>query len=108
LLPDELPAIPGIEVASLYRLAGEENLVGGDFYDACATPTGWMLLVGDVTGRGAEAAALTGQARHTLRTAGMLLGDPVAAFDQLNQALANRAELTPCTVALIQLAPDAT
>ena len=50
-----------------------------------------MLLVGDVTGRGAEAAALTGQARHTLRTAGMLLGDPGAALEQLNQALARRA-----------------
>jgi serine phosphatase RsbU (regulator of sigma subunit) len=66
-----------------------------------------MLLVGDVTGRGAEAAALTGQARHTLRTAGMLLGDPAAAFEQLNQALAQRAGLTPCTVALMHLAPDA-
>ena len=107
LLPDELPDIPGARLDSLYRPAGEENLVGGDFYDAFPTPHGWMLLVGDVTGRGAEAAALTGQARHTLRTAGMLLGDPAAAFDQLNQALANRAELTPCTVALIQLAPDA-
>ena len=107
LLPDELPRIPGLDVASLYRPAGEENLVGGDFYDAFETPTGWMLLVGDVTGRGAEAAALTGQARHTLRTAGMLLGDPAAAFEQLNQALAGRAELTPCTVALIHVAPDA-
>jgi PAS domain S-box-containing protein len=107
LLPDELPAIPGLEVASLYRPAGEENLVGGDFYDAFETPSGWMLLVGDVTGRGAEAAALTGQARHTLRTAAMLLGDPAAAFAQLNQALAGRAELTPCTVVLIHVAPDA-
>ena len=107
LLPDELPRIPGLEVASLYRPAGEENLVGGDFYDAFETPTGWMLLVGDVTGRGAEAAALTGQARHTLRTAGTLLGDPAAAFEQLNQALASRGELTPCTVALIHVAPDA-
>ena len=44
-----------------------------------------MLLVGDVTGRGADAAAQTGQARHTLRTAGMLLGDPGAALEQLNQ-----------------------
>ena len=77
LLPEELPAIPGLRLASLYRPAGEENLVGGDFYDAFPTAAGWMLLVGDVTGRGAEAAALTGQARHTLRTAGMLLGDPV-------------------------------
>ena len=74
LLPDALPAIPGLRLASLYRPAGEENLVGGDFYDAFPTGSGWMLLVGDVTGRGAEAAAQTGQARHTLRTAGMLLG----------------------------------
>jgi serine phosphatase RsbU (regulator of sigma subunit) len=107
LLPEELPAIPGLRLASLYRPAGEENLVGGDFYDAFPTASGWMLLVGDVTGRGAEAAAQTGQARHTLRTAGMLLGEPVAALEQLNQALAQRAELTPCTVALVHLAPDA-
>ena len=80
-----------MRLASLYRPAGEENLVGGDFYDAFETPSGWMLLVGDVTGRGAEAAALTGQARHTLRTAGTLLGDPTAAFEQLNEALAQRA-----------------
>lgn len=105
LLPDELPEIPGFQLASLYRPAGEENLVGGDFYDAFPTPSGWMLLVGDVTGRGAEAAALTGQARHTLRTAGMLLGDADAALQQLNQALAHRAELTPCTVAMVHLAP---
>ena len=108
LLPDELPVIEGLGLASLYRPAGEENLVGGDFYDAFPTPSGWMLLVGDVTGRGAEAAALTGQARHTLRTAGTLLGDPDAALEQLNRALAQRTELTPCTVALVQLAPDAT
>jgi len=103
LLPDELPLIPGLRLASLYRPAGEENLVGGDFYDAFETPDGWMLLVGDVTGRGAEAAALTGQARHTLRTAGMLLADPAAAFEQLNQSLAHRAELTPCTVAIVHV-----
>jgi serine phosphatase RsbU (regulator of sigma subunit) len=106
LLPDELPAIDGLELASLYRPAGDENLVGGDFYDAFPTPSGWMLLIGDVTGRGAEAAALTGQARHTLRTAGMLLGDPAAALEQLNRALAQRTELTPATVALVHVAPD--
>jgi PAS domain S-box-containing protein len=107
LLPEELPEIEGLRLASLYRPAGEENLVGGDFYDAFPTASGWMLLVGDVTGRGAEAAALTGQARHTLRTAGMLLAEPVAALEQLNQALAQRSELTPCTVALVHLSPDA-
>jgi serine phosphatase RsbU (regulator of sigma subunit) len=106
LLPDALPTVPGMRLASLYRPAGQENLVGGDFYDAFPTPSGWMLLVGDVTGRGAEAAALTGQARHTLRTAGTLLGEPEAALEQLNQALAARAELTPCTVVIVHVAPD--
>jgi PAS domain S-box-containing protein len=103
LLPDALPEIPGLRLASLYRPAGEENLVGGDFYDAFATDTGWLLVVGDVTGRGAEAAAQTGQARHTLRTAGMLLGDPHAALAHLNQALLDRRETSPCTVALVHL-----
>ena len=103
LLPDALPEIPGLRLASLYRPAGEENLVGGDFYDAFATDSGWMLLVGDVTGRGADAAAQTGQARHTLRTAGILLGDPGAVLAQLNQALAERREQSPCTVALVHV-----
>ena len=76
LLPDALPRIPGLRLSSLYRPAGAENLVGGDFYDAFPTDAGWMLLVGDVTGRGAAAAAETGQARHTLRTAGRLLSIP--------------------------------
>jgi serine phosphatase RsbU (regulator of sigma subunit) len=97
-------------VASMYRPAGEENFVGGDFYDAFAAGDGWMLVVGDITGRGAEAAALTAQARHTLRTAGALLADPVRAVEVLNQALTGRADLSICTVALVYLreGPDAT
>jgi PAS domain S-box-containing protein len=103
LLPDALPDVPGFAVASLYRPAGEETFVGGDFYDAFETAQGWMLLIGDVTGRGAEAAALTAQARHTLRIAATLLGDPVAAIRQLNRALVDRSELSICTVAMILL-----
>jgi PAS domain S-box-containing protein len=103
LLPDALPRIPGLRLSSLYRPAGAENLVGGDFYDVFETDRGWMLLVGDVTGRGAAAAAQTGQARHTLRTAGRLLSDPVAALGQLNLTLADRHELTPCTVAIVHV-----
>jgi serine phosphatase RsbU (regulator of sigma subunit) len=103
LLPEALPRIPGMRLSSLYRPAGEENLVGGDFYDAFATEHGWILVVGDVTGRGAEAAAQTGQVRHTLRTAGRLLGDPQGALAELNQALAERRELTPCTAAVVHV-----
>jgi PAS domain S-box-containing protein len=107
LLPEALPEIPGLRLASLYRPAGTENLVGGDFYDAFETPSGWIVLVGDVTGRGADAAALTGQARHTLRSAGALLDDPHDVVALLNQALTQRSELKPCTVALVHLSPGA-
>jgi PAS domain S-box-containing protein len=103
LLPDRLPDIPGFALSSLYRPAGAENFVGGDFYDAFPTPSGWMLMVGDVTGRGAEAASLTAQARHTLRTAGTLLDDPRAAIEQLNRALTSPQEVSICTVAAIHL-----
>ena len=78
LLPPELPEVPGFRLAGLYRAAGEQNEVGGDFYDAFEVPGGWMALVGDVAGRGAEAAALTSLSRHTLRAVGKLLGDPMA------------------------------
>jgi PAS domain S-box-containing protein len=98
LLPPELPEIPGFRVASLYRAAGEQNDVGGDFYDAFAVPSGWMVLVGDVAGRGTEAAALTSLSRYTLRAAGRLLDDPVAALAQLNEALRERPRMALVTV----------
>jgi PAS domain S-box-containing protein len=98
LLPPELPTIPGLRLASLYRASGEQNDVGGDFYDAFAVPGGWMVVVGDVAGRGTEAAALTALSRYTLRTAGKLLGDPVAALVQLNEALRERPRLSLVTV----------
>jgi serine phosphatase RsbU (regulator of sigma subunit)/PAS domain-containing protein len=98
LLPPELPGVPGFRLASLYRPAGEHNDVGGDFYDVFEVPGGWMVVVGDVAGRGAEAAALTSLSRYTLRTAGRLLGDPIAAMEQLNQALRERPALSLVSV----------
>jgi PAS domain S-box-containing protein len=103
LLPPELPDVPGFRLASLYRAAGEQNEVGGDFYDTFVVPGGWLLIVGDVTGRGAEAAALTSLSRYTLRTAGRLLGDPVAALAELNAALVERPSLSIVTVACVLL-----
>jgi len=103
LLPPELPDIPGFQLAGAYQAAGEQNDVGGDFYDAFAVPGGWMVLVGDVAGRGAEAAALTSLSRYTLRTAGRLLGDPIAAFEQLNHALREREGLSLVSVCCVLL-----
>ncbi len=94
LLPPDLPDVPGFALASLYRPAGEDSEVGGDFYDAFPLEDGWIVVVGDVTGHGAEAAALTSLSRYTLRTAARLLGDPVAAVEQLNAALLERPQLS--------------
>ena len=103
LLPAELPAIPGYALASLYRPAGAENWVGGDFFDAVETARGWMITVGDVAGHGAEAAALTARARYTMRTSARLLGDPVAAIAELNQALGADERMSVCTVVAVLL-----
>jgi PAS domain S-box-containing protein len=103
LLPPRLPAIPGWASAALYRPAGEENWVGGDFYDAFEVRDGWMLVVGDVVGRGPEAAALTAVSRYTLRATGRLVGSPVAALEQLNRELLERPGTALCTVAALVL-----
>jgi PAS domain S-box-containing protein len=111
LLPPQLPDIPGFRLASLYRAAGDQNDVGGDFYDAFRMRDGWMLVVGDVAGRGAEAAALTSLSRYTLRTAAKLLGDPVQALGELNAALRDRAPValvTVCCAVLTEIDGEAT
>ncbi len=97
LRPPELQPAPGFSLATLYRAAGELNEVGGDFYDAFTTPEGWSLVVGDVAGHGAEAAALTALARYTLRSAGQLTGDPARAVAQLNATLRDVGQLSLCT-----------
>ncbi|MEA2450793.1 MAG: hypothetical protein QOG63_2725, partial [Thermoleophilaceae bacterium] len=66
LLPPRLPQVPGVELASRYRPAGEAGDVGGDFYDVFPTSDGqWGLAIGDVAGKGPDAAAVTALARHT-------------------------------------------
>jgi hypothetical protein len=106
LLPPPLPNIPGWSVAAMYRPAGSENEVGGDFYDAFRMADGWMLVVGDVTGRGARAASLTAVARYTLRTAASLTGDPVRALETLNRALFARGDSSLCSVVALALSED--
>jgi sigma-B regulation protein RsbU (phosphoserine phosphatase) len=90
----------------MYRPAGAENEVGGDFYDAFRVPGGWMLAMGDVTGRGAWAASIAAQARYTLRTAASLTGDPLVALATLNRALLARRDSALCSVAALALSDD--
>jgi ketosteroid isomerase-like protein len=106
LLPPPLPHIPGWSVAATYRPAGAHNEVGGDFYDAFKVPGGWMLVIGDVTGRGAPAASIAALARYTMRTAAVLTGDPVTALDTVNRALLARGDVALCSVAAVVLPDD--
>ena len=103
LLPPALPDIPGYALATLYRPAGRENWVGGDFYDAYAVQGGWMVVVGDVAGRGASAASLTAYSRHVLRTAAQLHPDPLDAVTFLNHQLYERPGPALCTLCCVLL-----
>jgi serine phosphatase RsbU (regulator of sigma subunit) len=103
LLPPSLPELPGIEVAARYRAAGEGNEVGGDFYDVFeASDQAWVVTIGDVCGKGPEAAAVTGLARHTVRAAAIHERRPSAVLSILNDAilreLSDQRFITVCCV----------
>ena len=87
LLPDALLPVPGIQLASRYVPAQGAHEVGGDFYDAVRTGEGVTLIVGDVQGKGIDAATLTSLARHTLRAGAFAAQTPADMLRQLNGAL---------------------
>lgn len=103
LLPEVVPEIPGAEVRALYSAAGQLNEVGGDFFDVfeCGEQR-WMMLVGDVVGKGPRAAGVTALARHTLRAAAISGQPPAQMLQTLHRALQRQpkgADL--CTVCLV-------
>ncbi len=87
LLPRVLPDVPGIELAAAYMGATEGLDVGGDFYDVYRIPGGWGLAIGDVTGKGEEAAALTAAARYAIRVIAHWEPDPVEVLTKANDVL---------------------
>jgi serine phosphatase RsbU (regulator of sigma subunit) len=106
LLPPPLPEVPGVEIEALFLPAFAGYEVGGDFYDVFEIDDGrWAVVVGDVCGKGVEAAALTGLARHTIRAVADV-ERPSEALEALNRALL-REQLDGrfCTVALAFLEP---
>ncbi len=88
LLPPSLPSIPGMSLSARYVAAGEGTEVGGDFYDVFPLAGGaWLAIVGDVCGRGPEAAAMTGLARHSVRAVAQESEDPAEILVRLNATL---------------------
>jgi serine phosphatase RsbU (regulator of sigma subunit) len=107
LLPTELPDIPGFDVGAHYLPATREAGISGDFYDVFGLRDGrWVIMVGDVCGKGATAASLTALARHTLRTAALTARRPGRVLELLNESMLSAAETGRfCTVAYAQLEP---
>ena len=87
LLPRALPQIPGVEVAAAYVAATEGLDVGGDFYDVYRTPGGWGVAIGDVCGKGEEAAAVTAAARHSIRVLAHWSDDPAEVLERANELM---------------------
>lgn len=109
LAPPRLPAIPGLELAARYRAVGDQNEVGGDFYDVFDSGHGaWTAFIGDVAGKGAAAAATTALARHTLRAAALRDTSPLRNLGLLNEALLAQPEAISrfCTVVYASIRPD--
>ncbi len=108
LLPPTLPGIPGAQVTARYRAAGEGNEVGGDFYHVFQVDRdAWWFVIGDVSGKGPEAAAIAGLARHTLRALALHERSPRRLLTALHDTLLlgeGRGEF--CTVCCALLQPN--
>lgn len=107
LLPPRLPEIPDVDVEARYHFAGEGTQVGGDFYDVFeASGRDWAIVMGDVCGKGAEAAATTALARYTIRTSALQARKPSRILQTLNDAIMHHGfESRYCTVAYARLRP---
>ena len=107
LLPERLPDFGGVDLGAAFRPAGDGAVIGGDFYDAIVAGDSLTLAIGDVTGKGAQAAALTSLSRHTIRTAAMYERHPSAILGALNRALVSGRGRRGryCTAALCRLEP---
>ena len=104
LIPPTPPDIPRLDVAAIYRPAGEGDEVGGDFYDVFDTDEDdWVIVLGDVCGKGIEAAKVTALARYTLRTAALRARKPSAVLSTLNEALIHQRIDRFLTVVYVRL-----
>ncbi|HTX08806.1 MAG TPA: SpoIIE family protein phosphatase [Solirubrobacteraceae bacterium] len=88
LLPTDLPDLPSCELAIRFAPAGAGELVGGDFYDVFAVGADrWAVVIGDVCGKGPQAAAVTAMARWTLRSFATAAAPPADVLRRLNDAM---------------------
>ena len=106
--PPFAPYSPGVEVGSEYLSVEETSEVGGDFYDLINTvEDGWICAIGDVRGKGVEAASVTALARYTIRAVTLKNDRPSEILAALNEAMLRQlSEDRFCTVACVRLEPQ--
>ena len=103
-IPPTHPQIPGLELAAVYRPAGDGTEIGGDFYDVFEIgPSDWCVVIGDVCGKGVEAAVVTSLARYTVRAVAVRQRQPSACLATLNEVLLHHETDRFCTLVVLRL-----
>jgi serine phosphatase RsbU (regulator of sigma subunit) len=104
LLTTDIPEIPGVDVVVRYRPAGEGALVGGDFYDVFeAGENSWAVALGDVSGKGPEATAVTGLVRYTVRAAIVREVTPSSVLESVNRQILRQNVARFCTAVVARV-----
>ncbi|HEY0696673.1 MAG TPA: GAF domain-containing SpoIIE family protein phosphatase [Micromonospora sp.] len=106
LLPSRPPHVPGVDMAARY-LPGQENGVGGDWYDVFRLPSGWLgIVVGDVSGHGLKAAVVMGRLRSALRAYALECDDPADALIRLDRKIHHFETGSLATVLYAMISPE--
>jgi len=104
LLPRRLPEIPGLELGARYLAATRGVDVGGDFYDVFETAGGWGFVLGDVCGKGEEAAAVTASARHGVRLLSRWKDEPAEVLSMVSRSLLDEERFVTAVFATLPVA----
>jgi serine phosphatase RsbU (regulator of sigma subunit) len=102
LLPPELPEIPGVELAGRHHPATRDTGFGGDFYEVFPTGSGWGLVLGDVCGKGEDAAAVTATAKHGIRLLARWNPKPAEVLSMMNEALIDDERFVTAVMAYLE------
>jgi PAS domain S-box-containing protein len=106
LLPETLPRVPAWEAGAAYQAGQRDADVGGDFYDILPVEGGHLVVLGDVTGKGVEAAALTSLVRHSARMAARFDPSPASVLSLVNEVLREQPRLSLVTAVCALVATD--
>jgi len=106
-IPPTAPDVPGLAIATAYRPAGDGTEVGGDFYDVFPTgPRDWVVALGDVSGKGVEAAVVTSIVRHTVRALTVLQNGLPDVLGGVDRVIEQHETDKFCTLVVLRLSSE--